>query len=328
MNEIVSQIGQKIQTANRILVVSHVRPDGDAIGSCLGLGLALRAAGKQVQTVLTDGLPASFRHLPGSQDVQKKPEGEFDLFITVDCADFRRTGQQFESFPRPDINIDHHITNERFGGLNLIEPEAVATCAILTEHLPAWGLTISREVAACLATGIVTDTLGFRTSNTSPAALRQAAALMETGINLPELYDIALNRRSYPAARYWGAGLSRLTSEEGIVYGVLTLQDRKASGYGGNDDADLINIISTIEKHQIGMIFVEQSDGHVKISWRALQPGVDVSGVARSFGGGGHQAAAGADIAGELQEVKTRVLQATRQMLHSQGEQTTGATNG
>lgn len=319
MNEIVSQIGQKFQTASNILIVSHVRPDGDAIGSLLGLGLALSAAGKQVQTVLSDGLPASFRHLPGSQSVQKAPQGDFDLFVTVDCADFKRTGQQFESFPAPDINIDHHVTNQRFGVLNLIEPEAVATCSILTAHLTEWGLTLSPEVAACLATGLVTDTLGFRTSNLTPAALRQAAILMETGINLPELYDIALNRRSYPAARYWGAGLSSLQSEDGIVYGVLSLQDRKSSGYGGNDDADLINIISTIAKHKVGMVFVEQSDGHVKISWRALQPGVDVSGLARSFGGGGHQAAAGADIEGELQEVKTRVLQATRQMLHTQG---------
>lgn len=307
-------IKNAFHTAQNILIVSHVRPDGDAIGSLLGLGLALQAAGKTVQMVLSDGLPASFRHLPGSGQVKKEPQAGFDLFVTVDCADFRRAGKQFETARQPHINIDHHITNERFGDLNLVEPEAVATAAILTDHLPKWGLEISRDVAANLATGIVTDTLGFRTSNTTPAALRQAALLMETGIDLPELYNRSLVRRSYAAAKYWGAGLSSLTTLDGIVYGSLRLTDRKQAGYGGNDDADLINIISAIEDHAVGMIFVEQRDS-VKISWRALQPGIDVSKVAQSFGGGGHQAAAGADIPGKLEEIQPRVLDATREML-------------
>ncbi len=307
-------IKAKLDSAQNILIVSHVRPDGDAIGSMLGLGLALQAAGKTVQMVLNDGLPASFRHLPGSDQVKKEPQAGFNLFVTVDCADFRRVGKQFQTAPKPHINIDHHITNEQFGDLNLIEPEAVATAAVLTDHLPRWGLEISREVAANLATGIVTDTLGFRTSNTTPAALRQAALLMETGIDLPELYNRSLVRRTYAAAKYWGAGLSSLTTLDGIVYGTLRLSDRKNAGYGGNDDADLINIVSAIEDHAVGMIFVEQRDS-VKISWRALQPGLDVSKVAQSFHGGGHQAAAGADIPGKLEEIQPRVLAATREML-------------
>jgi len=309
-------IKTRFSSAKNILIVSHVRPDGDAIGSLLALGLALEQAGKTVQMVLTDGVPVSFRHLPGCEQVRQEPQGEVDLFVTVDCADFKRTGKQFEAFRKPDINIDHHITNERFGELNLIEPEAVATAAILTDALPEWGLTITQPVAAALATGIVTDTLGFRTSNTTPAALRQTAALMEVGIDFTDLYNRALVSRTYPAARYWGAGLSSLKTDNGIVYGTLTLSDRKTAAYQGNDDADLINVISSIEDHLVGMIFVEQHDKHVKISWRALQPGIDVSKVAKQFGGGGHAAAAGADIAGSLEEVQPRVLQATREMLN------------
>lgn len=314
MPDLDTAIQSRLQQAQHILIVCHVRPDGDALGALLGLGLALQAAGKTVQMVSTDGVPASFRHLPGSDQVKKEPQPGFDLFITVDCADFRRTGRAVQSLPLPHLNIDHHITNERFGELNLIEPEAVATCAILTDHLPRWGLEISREVAANLATGIVTDTLGFRTANTTPTALRQAALLMETGIDLPELYNRALVRRSYAAAKYWGAGLSSLTTMDGIVYGTLRLTDRKNAGYGGNDDADLINIISSIEDHQVGMVFVEQPDS-VKISWRALQPEIDVAQVAKSFGGGGHKAAAGADIPGKLEEIQPRVLAVTREML-------------
>jgi phosphoesterase RecJ-like protein len=253
--------------------------------------------------------------LEGSDQVRKEPYLDFDTFITVDCADFKRLGKPFQNYPPPDINIDHHITNERFGVLNLIEGEAVATAAILTDCLPAWGYEITQPIAAALLTGIITDTLGFRTSNISPKALRQSAALMETGVDLSELYMRGLVRRSLSAARYWGAGLSKLESSDGIVWSTLSLADRTASGYDGNDDADLINIISAIEDHKVGMIFVEQRDNHVKISWRALEQGVDVSSVAKHFGGGGHAAAAGADIPGKLNEIQPMVLETTKEML-------------
>ena len=253
--------------------------------------------------------------MEGSELIVKEPGGEHDTFITVDCADFKRTGKVFESIGRPDINIDHHKTNENFGKLNLIEPEEVATSAILANHLPTWGLHITKPVADALLTGIITDTLGFRTSNTNPSALRLCAMLMETGSNMPDLYMRSLVHKSFPAARYWGAGLSRLEQENGIVWGTLTLNDRKHAGYGGNDDADLINLISAIDGNKVGMIFVEQSDNHVKISWRALKEGVDVSPIAKQFGGGGHAAAAGADVPGNLNDVQPLVLKATKEGL-------------
>jgi len=315
MNEVTGAIKERIDRTKKIVIASHVRPDGDAIGSLLGLGLALRDAGKSVQMVLVDGVSSSFKHLEGSELIVKAPTGEHDTFITVDCADFRRVGKVFETFGQPDINIDHHKTNEKFGMLNLIEPDEVATAAILAKVLPEWGYTITKPIAAALLTGIVTDTLGFRTSNTNPSALRLCAMLMETGVNMTELYMKALVKKSFPAARYWGAGLSRLEQEDGIVWATLTVEDRKKSGYGGNDDADLINMISAIEGHKVGMIFVEQNDHHVKISWRALEPGIDVSKVAKYFNGGGHAAAAGADIPGSLTEVQPLVLKTTQEML-------------
>ena len=265
--------------------------------------------------VLADGVPSSFRQLEGADQVRTRIEGTFDTFITVDCADFKRTGKPFESIGQPDINIDHHITNEKFGKLNLIEGGEVATAAILTNHLPMWGFKITKPVAAALLTGLITDTLGFRTSNVTPEAMRQAALLMETGADMPELYMRGLIRRSYEATRYWGAGLSNLQRKDGMVWTRLTLSDRKTAGYSGNDDADLINAISAIDGYKVGMIFVEQADNHVKISWRALAAGIDVSAIARQFGGGGHAAAAGADVAGTLEEVISRAIQSTREIL-------------
>jgi bifunctional oligoribonuclease and PAP phosphatase NrnA len=314
-NDQVRAIQARLASSQNVLIASHVRPDGDAVGSLLGLGLALKAAGKAVQMVSSDGVPSAFRHLPGADQVKTALDGGFDTFITVDCADFKRTGRAFDETRRPDINIDHHITNERFGALNLIEGEEVATSAILTNHLPTWGYPITAPIAAALLTGIITDTLGFRTSNVTPEAMRQVATLMETGVDMPDLYMRGLVRRSYAAARYWARGLSKLERKDGIVYGSLNLEDRKAVGYSGSDDADLINVISAIDGFKVAMIFVEQPKEHVKISWRALEPGIDVSVVAVRFGGGGHAAAAGADVAGSLEDVSRSAIKSTKELL-------------
>lgn len=314
-NEATGAIKERLEKSKNIVIASHVRPDGDAIGSLLGLGLALTDAGKSVQMILVDGVPASYKHLEGSDLILKKPSGEHDTFITVDCADFKRVGKIFEDFGQPDINIDHHKTNENYGKQNLIEADEVATAAILANHLPKWGYTITKPIADALITGIITDTLGFRTSNTNPSALRVCADLMETGVDMPDLYMRSLVKKTFVAAKYWGAGLSNMEHKDGLVWSTLTLEDRKRTGYGGNDDADLINMLSAIDGHKVGMIFVAQSDKHVKISWRALEAGVDVSQVAKHFNGGGHAAAAGADIPGSMEEIQPIVLKTTRDML-------------
>jgi len=314
-DNIIETIKSRLETGEKILIASHVRPDGDAVGSLLGMGLALQDAGRSVQMVLADGVSSSFKHLEGSEKVKTKVEGTFDTFITVDCADFKRTGKLFETLGQPDINIDHHVTNEKFGKLNLIEGKEVATSAILTNYLPVWGYKITKAIAAALLTGIITDTLGFRTSNVTPETMRQTATLMETGVDMPGLYMRGLVRRSFEAARYWGGGLSKLERKDGMVLGTLTIEDRKAAGYSGNDDADLINVISAIDGFKVGLIFVEQPKDRVKISWRALVPGIDVSQVAQQFGGGGHAAAAGADVEGSLDEIKKTVIKRTKEML-------------
>ena len=315
-NENIGAIKDRLEKSKNIVIASHVRPDGDAVGSLLGLGLALIDAGKSVQMVLADGVPGSYKHLEGSELIVKMPNVEYDTFITVDSADFKRVGKIFEEFGQVDINIDHHKTNEKYGKLNLIEADEVATAAVLARHLPEWGYKITEPIAAALLTGIITDTLGFRTSNTNPSALRLCADLMETGVNMPDLYMRSLIKKSFVAAKYWGVGLSNMEHKNGIVWAALTLEDRKRIGYGGNDDADLINMISAIEGNKVGMIFVAQSDNHVKISWRALETGIDVSQVAKHFNGGGHAAAAGADIPGTLEELQPLVLKTTREMLN------------
>ena len=307
-------IQTELSRANWIAIFSHVRPDGDAVGSLLGLGLALRAAGKQVTMVLEDGVPHIFRHLKGSDTVRRSLKQAVDLVITVDCSDIQRAGAVLGE-QIPDINIDHHVSNLEFARHNLVIGDSVATCAILAEYLPVWGYTIDLPVAEALLTGNVTDTIGFRTNNVTAQALRLAANLIDVGANLPDLYMRALVNKSYEAARYWGAGLEKLQREDGLVWTTLSLQDRQQAQYPGNDDADLVNLLSSVES-TIAVIFVEQKSGQVKVSWRA-RPGYDVSQIALQFGGGGHTAASGADIAGSLEEVQQQVLEATRAMLAS-----------
>jgi bifunctional oligoribonuclease and PAP phosphatase NrnA len=232
----------------------------------------------------------------------------------VDCSDQKRTGSALDG-RTPDLVIDHHATNEPFGALNLVDPRAVATASMLARCLPQWGFSIDIPMADNLLTGLVTDTLGFRTSNTTPEVLRQAADLLELGSNLSSLYYRAIDRRTFPGVKYWGAGLTSLEKSDGIVWATLTLADRKAADYSGNDDADLINILSCIDDAEIAIMFVEQGRDRTKVSWRGLKPQVDVAQIAVQFGGGGHIAAAGAEISGSLPEVCRRVLTATRNAL-------------
>lgn len=311
MSEI--QIKQRIDQAQQIGITAHIRPDGDAIGSVLGLGLSLLAAGKKVEMVLRDGVSQTFRHLAGAELVKRTFSTDCDLYIVLDSSDLKRTGGVLEG-KTIGIAIDHHVTNENFAELNLVEPEAVATSAILAEKLPQWGYPITEDVARALMTGIISDSIGFRTSNTSSKSLRIAADLMDRGANISDLYNKALVNRSYVATNYWGFALARMQHEDNLVWTSLTLQDRATTGYGGNDDADLTNILSSIDPLDIAVLFVEQKPDLIKVSWRA-RPGLDISRLATSFGGGGHPAAAGAEIAGSLENVQKLVLEATRNYL-------------
>ncbi len=310
----VAAAGERLQAAKTVSIVSHLRPDGDAVGSALGLALALEAAGKQVTVALADGVPSSFRHLPGAERVVAQGDPQADCKVMVDCGDITRGGAAWQPDWPVDINIDHHKTNTRFAAVNIVAPEAVATAAMLAELLPQWGFEITPEVASALLTGMLTDTIGFRTSNMTSQALRLAADLVDKGAPLSELYFKALVERSFEALRYWGQGLSRIQREDRLVWTSLTLEDRKISGYTGNDDADLVGYLVTVRGAAIGVIFVEQPDGTVKVSWRA-RPGWDVSQIAVRFGGGGHAPAAGATIPGTLEDVQSAVLTATRELL-------------
>jgi phosphoesterase RecJ-like protein len=313
LERVLQQIKERLDGSQKPLILSHIRPDGDAIGSLISMGLVLQKAGKVPCLVLEDGLPAKYRFLKGSELIVKKPADTNDLVISVDCSDIRRLGDSFSSTPI-GINIDHHITNELFGEINLVLPEYPATSAILAEFLPALGFQLDHDVSSALLMGILTDTIGFRTSNVTPALLRQSAQLMDNGANLADVYNRTLTAQTFPASLIWGMALSRLVRENGLVWTVITLEDRKKAGYSGRDDADLTNILSSIEGSDVSVLFNEENGGKVKVSWRSNEP-FDVTKVAMQFGGGGHPRASGAEIDGTLEDVGKIVLSKTKQYM-------------
>lgn len=313
------QIHDKIKSASRIAVATHIRPDGDAIGSALGLGLALQALGKEVQFVFPDSIPARFQYIPGADQYTKKLELPVDLTFLVDCADLDRSGGAFGERP-VDINIDHHKTNTRFAGINLVEPEAAATAEILTKHMPEWGLSISKPVADALLVAILTDSQGFATTNTTAATLRYTAVLVDQGASMASDYAKAITEKDYLSVRLWGLSLSKIKQEGGVIWTTITLADRKEANYQGNDDADLVNFMATITDAKICLLFNEQQNGQTKVSWRS-KPEYDVSILAMEFGGGGHRSAAGAEIKDTLNRAQRSVLEKTIKFLEDNFEQ-------
>lgn len=312
--ELIAEARRRIEEAERILVASHVGPDGDAVCSTLGLGLALQERGKSVQMVLSDGVSEGFNHLQGIEQIVTRPNGEVDLVIAVDAADQERLGAAIDGLGPVHINLDHHITNTQFGEINLVDVDSVAVCALLAEHLEELGLAFSKPVVDALFTGMLTDTLGFRTSNMTPKALRLAADLLDRGAEMQPLYEKALLRRSLEAMRYWGAGLSKIQMEDGLLWTTLTLEDRKATGYQQSDDAELINALAATQGAHVTVLFIEHGPKDVKVSWRSRGE-YDVASLASEFGGGGHRAASGASVEGSLKDVQDRVLAATRALL-------------
>jgi phosphoesterase RecJ-like protein len=314
-HELIATIKSQIKQAKKVLVMSHQRPDGDAIGSLLAMGLALINAGKNVQMVLKDVIPDNFRFLHGTELIVTQPIGVVDYIIVVDSAEIERIDIDLNGYNEPDLNIDHHKTNSDFAKINLVESNAVATAEILTKYLPVLGFTITKPIANALLTGIVTDTIGFRTTNVYPQVLRMIADLMDQGGDLAEIYYKTIVEQSLASARYWGAGLSKIQMENGLVWTTLSLSERIAARYPSRDDADLVKVLSAIEGAKVAVILTEQSGGYVKISWRLCgseETVLDVSEIARLFDGGGHKAAAGADVKGKLNEVMKKVLTETQ----------------
>ena len=228
------QAADAIDGASTILVVSHFAPDGDAIGSLLGMAAYLRAAGKAVTAAIDEGVPPDLRFIPGSDSIQPTVNsGEFDLLIAVDSSDVERSGAAGAygmAHSKTIINLDHHPTNTQYGNINLVVPEAVAAAEIVFDFLAYRAWELSTEAAYALLTGLVTDTQGFRVSATNSRTLDIAQSLMNSGAPLSAIMAQTLNRRPIEEVELWKRVLPSVRLADGLISAVITQEDVSQAG--------------------------------------------------------------------------------------------------
>lgn len=313
---LLERIREQIENARRILLVSHVAPDGDAIGSLLGLGLLLGEQGKDVTLACEDPVPDLYAWLPGSAEIVRQGSGLYDLIISLDSSDVRRLGTVFHAglASVPLVNIDHHVTNTRFGAINWIDPSSVATAQMILALAEAMDWALSPAVADCLLTGLVTDTRSFRTYNVDTAAIRAALRLMEAGAQLNVIARRSLDQRPLASVRLWGQAIELLETDGEILWTEVTRDMRQRWDLGENSDSGLANFLSGVRGPKVVAVFTERDDGIIDVGMRSV-PGCDVATVALSLGGGGHPQAAGCTLEGDLAAVRLRVLDEIRQSL-------------
>lgn len=300
-----------LASARHVCVMSHHNPDGDALGSMLGLTLALQAAGITATAALADDIASRFDTLPGRAAISASVPPSADVLVAVDAADFARLGKLGAGILQVHLNIDHHLSNTRYGNINLIDTSSAATAQYLAELLPGLKLELTTDVATCLLAGIVTDTLGFRTANTTPATLSISQQLIAAGAPLADIYDRTLHRRSLAALRLWGDSIQQIEQRDGLVHTSVTLASKATHGYGGTGDGDVVTLLTALENIDVAVVFVEHKGREVKVSWRA-NTGFNVASMAATFGGGGHAAASGANLLDTtLADARTLVLART-----------------
>ena len=309
-----------IKSAQRPLLICHIAPDGDAVGSLVGLGRALRQAGLEPILACPDPIPPDLGFIPDVETVTSNVDAPFDLVVSLDCSDRDRLGRlsQLPAFAGvPLLNIDHHLTNSGYGDVNVVDPHASSTAEIVLRLLEYMAVPLDAGIVTALLTGIVADTRGFRTSNVTPQVMVAALRLMEAGASLPYIAFHSLDSRPTSAVRLWGAALSQLQIEDRVIWTTIPLEARRASGYTGNGDAGLASFLLSAEDADIAVVFVECEEGDVEVGLRAVA-GFDVAQVALQFGGGGHALAAGCDLPGPMAEAQARLLAAIKTNLSEQ----------
>jgi len=313
----VREVAAVLRGAKSVFIAAHIMPDGDCIGSQLALGNALRELGIQVTYAVDDKIPESLNFLAGVSEIARREPGDQDAFVYVDGSDSKRYGKALDlakTANRPVILIDHHTTNEPFGTYNLVDWHAASTAEIVYRLILALDVTITPAIAQALLTGVVTDTLGFRTNGTTPETLQTAVELVRDGGSIPEIIDRVYNRRSYSSLRILGYAAAHSHLGGGIIWSAIDFKDLKALGSNGNGTSGIVNQLLTVAEARIAFFLVEREDGRVDLSLRS-RADVDVSGVATRLGGGGHKQASGAVLAPPIETAAPRVLDAIKQEL-------------
>lgn len=322
-----------IETHERFLVTTHVRPDGDALGSEVGMAGLLRQKGKDVRVVNASFTPPRydfldphktlFEHL-GTQ-VQPDDLADREVAIILDLSSWQQLGEMagyLREFAGPKVVIDHHVSQDDLGATFLKDTSAEATGTLVVRAIRALGGSFTPEVATGLLVAIAMDTGWFRHSNTEPQTLRTAADLVEAAADIDQIYRLLFERNTLGRLRLMGRALSGLETDLNgrVAYAAITRQDFQETGAIPPDSEDIVDFTVSLAGVEVGLLFIEQMRGGIKLSVRSRND-LDCAQLVGPFGGGGHRAAAGANLPGPLSQAVPRVLSAVRKALVDSGGQ-------
>jgi len=320
------QAVEALCAAQRIVVASHVNPDGDALGCILALAHVLRGIGKDVVALSADGVPDIYDWLPGVEWVQTGTDRrDFEIAIICDAGAFSRTGSSISEALRSApivINIDHHLADVPFGDILIVEERAAATAELIYGLIRALSVAngrdlMTKEIAECLMTGLITDTGSFRFMNVTPNTFRLAARLQQLGA-LPEpIAELVFENRSFSSLKLLGRALASLqVSEDGrVAWAMVSADDFEDLTAEDAETEGIVNLVRSVRGADIGVLFREIPGKKVRISLRA-RAGGDVNRIAAVFGGGGHRLAAGCSVDPPLADAVTKVVAECRKQLH------------
>lgn len=310
-----AQLQSAIKQRKKWLVISHANPDGDALSSTLAMRLICEAWGMEVTCISPSPLPEKYQFLPGINEVLRPQEIDqpADAVIMVDCADRERIGKE-GAICMDDgafiINIDHHATNQHYGDVNLVQPQAAATAQILYQWIESSPeIEWNEALATCVYTGIMDDTGGFRYSNTTTEVMNAAAKLLSLNVPAAKIADQVLETLTQKNLKLLKIALDRLYwTDDGQVAWMSLEHESLATLQAGDGDLDgIVNYARNIAGVDVGILFWEKEPGLIRVSLRSRAL-VNVAEVARSFNGGGHIRAAGCTVHGTLDEAIRRVV--------------------
>jgi phosphoesterase RecJ-like protein len=312
----------------RFLLTTHVRPDGDALGSMLALAEALREKDKQVRTVVASHVAPRYSFLYPDGTVELFEPGESwrkfaDVVIILDTSARGQLGSFapfLDTLTVPKVVIDHHMTQDDLGAIRLVDTSAESTGRLVHEAFKALGVAVTPKVADCLYLAVATDSGWFRYPNTVAETQHLAGDLISAGARNAFLCEQMYEQNTLPRLKLTGLVLDRLQVTNGglVAYSEIHRGDYEATGATPMDSEDLVNYPRSIKGVEVGLFFMEQPRGGIKVSFRARSR-VDVARVAEQFGGGGHRLAAGATLTTTLEDARARVLEAVRHALASAG---------
>jgi bifunctional oligoribonuclease and PAP phosphatase NrnA len=305
-----SQVVELIENKDRFAITSHIRPDGDSLGSSLGLFWLLKALNKDVEVVMRDLAPHAYRQLPGATNVRVTPaiDRPYDAVFVIECSDIERPGlidleKQFV------VNIDHHSTTELFGAINWIDSTASAVGEMIYNLCKATGVRVTKEIAECVYTALLTDTGSFHYSNTTERTFKIASELVRTGVKPAKTAEAIFGSYQWPKIELLSQVLSTArrddTGHVAWMRQTLAMQDRTQAS---EEDADgFVNYPLAVGEVEATALFKECSPGIYRTSLRS-KGDVNVAKIAEQFGGGGHRNAAGCTLEGSWEEVEQKLV--------------------